>query len=192
METRREREMDGGQTQGGPDRHTQTATSKARCRSAAAPGGPSGPRKPTSAGAPLDGPWAVFSAGLREAPSSSREGEVVRSPKYTSLLYLGHLKAGGHRIKQIARREQTGALDWVVAPGPRLFKDSRPRPWDIAPSAPPAWVLNGPGGLGFQPTGLERVICPPSPGAGPGPGRRQSAVRGAAGGRRVVSPIGRG
>ena len=114
----------------GPDRHTQVATSKARCRPEALPEVPLSSR-PTRA-APRDGPWAALPRG-----AGGGEGGV-RSPKYTSLLHLGHLGMvapdrgrwpGGSRPER-----WTG---WV-APGPRLSRTPGSAPLGHAPSAPPS------------------------------------------------------
>ena len=121
----------------GPDRHTQVASSKARCRPEALPEVPLSPR-PTRA-ALRDGPWAALPRGAGgEASVRAGEGEGgVRSPKYTSLLHLGHLGMvapdrgrwpGGSRPER-----WTG---WV-APGPRLSRTPGSAPLGHAPSAPP-------------------------------------------------------
>lgn len=164
-ETRRESgaEMDGDQTPEARPAH-QAATSKARCRPEALPKVPLRHR-PTRA-APRDGPWAALPHGAEgEASARAGEGEGgVRSPKYTSLLHLGHLGMvapdrgrwpGGSRPER-----WTG---WV-APGPRLSRTPGLRPFGTRPQRPaPLSPGLGPGGLGFQPTGQERSSGPLSP-----------------------------
>lgn len=169
--------MDGGQTQGAPTGTPRRPPARLGVRSAALPEVPA-PR-PTRA-APRDGPGPRFRVGLRGSLKlEPGRSEVGCATKVHLLVALGALGHGGTGSEQIARREQTGALDWVGRARSASFRTPwAPPPLGHAPSAPPAWVLNLSPEASDSANGPRGHLVHPRLGAGPGPGRRQSAVRG--------------